>query len=63
MLVLSRKQSERLVIGENIVVTIVRVAGGSVRLGIEAPAEIPIQREEIRHADRDRPFEPLTRLA
>lgn len=47
MLVLSRKQNERLVIDGNIVVTVVRVAGGQVRLGIEAPADIHIRREEI----------------
>ena len=59
MLVLSRKENERLVIGDNIVVQIVRVSGGTVRLGIEAPAEVPIRREELtRHlpqllADQD----------
>jgi carbon storage regulator len=47
MLVLSRKQSERLIIDENIIVTIVRVAGDSVRIGIEAPAEVAIRREEL----------------
>jgi len=47
MLVLSRKENERLVIGDNIVVQIVRVSGGTVRLGIEAPAEVPIRREEL----------------
>jgi carbon storage regulator len=47
MLVLSRKENERLMIGENIVVTIVRVSGGKVRLGIEAPADVSIRREEL----------------
>jgi carbon storage regulator len=47
MLVLSRKEKERLMIGENIVVTIVGVFGGKVRLGIEAPAEVSIRREEL----------------
>ena len=47
MLVLSRKENERLVIDGNIIVTVVRVAGGKVRLGIEAPPEIHVQREEI----------------
>jgi carbon storage regulator len=47
MLVLSRKQDERLIIGENIVVKIVRVSGGRVKLGIEAPAETTIRREEL----------------
>jgi carbon storage regulator len=48
MLVLSRKENERLVIDGNIIVTVVRVAGGKVRLGIEAPPEIHVQREEVR---------------
>jgi carbon storage regulator len=47
MLVLSRKQNERLVIDGNIIVTVVRVAGGQVRLGIEAPADVHIRREEL----------------
>lgn len=47
MLVLSRKESERLVIDENIVITVVRIAGGGVRLGIEAPREVSIRREEL----------------
>jgi carbon storage regulator len=47
MLVLSRKENERLVIADNIIVQILRVSGGNVRLGIEAPAEVPIRREEL----------------
>jgi carbon storage regulator len=47
MLVLSRKESERLVIDGHIVVHVVRIAGGKVRLGIEAPPEVAIQREEL----------------
>jgi carbon storage regulator len=47
MLVLSRKENERLVIDGNIVVTVVRVAGGKVRLGIEAPADVQVKREEL----------------
>jgi len=48
MLVLSRKVGERILIGENISVTIVRVAQGIVRVGVEAPQELPIVREEIK---------------
>lgn len=44
MLVLTRKPEERIRIGEDIVVTIVRTQGRQVRLGIEAPAEIAIER-------------------
>jgi|DewCreStandDraft_4_1066084.scaffolds.fasta_scaffold11698_7 carbon storage regulator len=47
MLVLTRKERERLIIDERIVITVVRVAGGAVRLGIEAPLEVPIRREEL----------------
>jgi carbon storage regulator len=47
MLVLSRKESESVIINENIVVTILRIAGGGVRIGIEAPREIPVRREEL----------------
>jgi carbon storage regulator len=47
MLVLSRKESERVIINENIVITILRIAGGGVRIGIEAPREIPVRREEL----------------
>lgn len=54
MLVLTRKERERLVIDERIVITVVRVAGGAVRLGIEAPLEVPIRREEVRVTDRPR---------
>jgi carbon storage regulator len=48
MLVLSRKEGERLVIGERIVITVVELDGGRVRIGIEAPREINIRREELR---------------
>jgi len=47
MLVLSRKENERLVIGDNIVVTIIRVSGRTVRVGIEAPSQVSIRREEL----------------
>lgn len=63
MLVLSRKQNERLFIGDNIVITIVRVAGQSVRIGIEAPGDVQVQREEVRRRDRDIANKPLIRVA
>ncbi len=47
MLVLSRKESERIKLGDSIVVTVVRVAGDKVRLGIEAPADMLVLREEL----------------
>jgi carbon storage regulator len=47
MLVLSRKESQRIVIGGDIVVTIVKVAGRAVRVGVEAPPHVSIKREEL----------------
>ena len=47
MLVLTRKVDERIVIGDNIVITVVEVRGDKVRLGIEAPPEVPVHRQEI----------------
>lgn len=47
MLVLSRKQSERIRLGESIVVTVVRVCGDKVRLGIEAPPDVLVLRDEL----------------
>ena len=49
MLVLSRKVGERIWIGEEIAVTVVRITGGGVRLGIEAPSELPVIREELKN--------------
>ncbi|MEZ6095029.1 MAG: carbon storage regulator CsrA [Pirellulaceae bacterium] len=48
MLVLSRKVGERIWIGDKISVTVVRVTGGGVRIGIDAPAELPVVREELK---------------
>ena len=47
MLVLSRKVGERVLIGEHIAVTVVKLTNGGVRLGIEAPVELPVVREEL----------------
>ena len=47
MLVLSRKPLERIRIGESIIVTVVRVDGNTVRLGIEAPQEVSVLRGEL----------------
>lgn len=47
MLVLSRQRDESIVIGENIVITIVDIRGDKVRLGIEAPNEVPVHRQEV----------------
>jgi carbon storage regulator len=47
MLVLSRRESERIRLGDSIVVTVVKLAGDRVRLGIEAPAELRVLRGEL----------------
>jgi carbon storage regulator len=47
MLVLSRRERERVRLGNDIVITIVRVSGDKVRLGIEAPASIAVVRDEL----------------
>ena len=51
MLVLSRKESERIRLGDSIVVTVVRLAGDKVRLGIEAPSDVLVLREELQPED------------
>ena len=47
MLVLSRKLGEKIYIGENICITVVDIDRGKIRLGIEAPRDIPIYRQEL----------------
>jgi carbon storage regulator len=47
MLVLSRKLGEKIFIGENICITVVDIDRGKVRLGIEAPRDVPIFRQEL----------------
>ena len=47
MLVLSRKHGERVLIGDNVTVTIVRIGPNAVKLGIDAPKELNIVREEL----------------
>jgi carbon storage regulator len=53
MLVLSRKVGEKILIGDNISVTVVRVAQGIVRIGVEAPQNLPVVREEIKDQMRE----------
>lgn len=47
MLVLTRKAGESIVIGDDVVVTVLEVRGGQVRIGIEAPREVTIYRAEV----------------
>ena len=52
MLVLSRKVGERIFVGDHVTITVVRITGGGVRLGIDAPAHLPVIREELRDQAR-----------
>jgi carbon storage regulator len=47
MLVLSRKLGEKIYIGENICITVVDIDRGKIRLGIDAPRNVPIYRQEL----------------
>lgn len=47
MLVLSRKPNEQLIIGDGITITVLGVRGAAIRIGIEAPPEVPIRRAEV----------------
>ncbi len=47
MLVLSRKKNESIIIGDNIKIVVIEIRGDKVRLGIEAPKEIPVHRLEV----------------
>lgn len=47
MLVLSRKVGQRILLGNQVAITVVKISNGGVRIGIDAPAELPIVREEL----------------
>lgn len=55
MLVLSRKKSESIVIKDNIIVTIVDIKGDNIRIGIEAPRDVSVDRLEIANAKKENP--------
>jgi carbon storage regulator len=56
MLVLSRRESERIRLGDSIVVTVIRVVGDRVRLGIEAPSDVLVLRDELEPRPDERPL-------
>lgn len=64
MLVLSRKAGERILVGDDVVVTLVRIGPNSVRVGIEAPREMNIVREELCNFEVEggKPAAPVNRL-
>ncbi len=47
MLVLSRKKNESIIINDDIVIVVVEIRGDQVRLGVEAPKEVPVHRREV----------------
>ena len=60
MLVLSRKVGEKILIGDDIQITVVRVCQNTVRIGVEAPRNYQIVREEIRDLPLEEPTRKLT---
>ena len=67
MLVLSRKKNESIVINNDITIVVVEIRGDKVRLGVEAPKEVPVHRREVyeaikrsdaENADKKAPSEP-----
>jgi carbon storage regulator len=58
MLVLSRKKNESIVINNDITVTVVEIRGDKVRLGIVAPKEVPVHRQEVYDAIHGKTEEP-----
>lgn len=52
MLVLSRKKNESIIVNDDIVITVVEIRGDKVRLGVEAPKEVPVHRNEVYEAIR-----------
>ena len=58
MLILSRRPGESLIIGDNVTINVLGIQGNQVRLGIEAPREVTVHREEIYariQAEKDQP--------
>jgi carbon storage regulator len=52
MLVLSRKESQRIRLGDSIVITIVKISGDKVRIGIDAPGDVLVLRDELEPRDQ-----------
>ena len=55
MLVLSRKESQRIRLGDSIVITIVKISGDKVRVGIDAPSNVLVLRDELETRDATSP--------
>jgi carbon storage regulator len=63
MLVLTRRPGESIVVGENIVVTVIEIKGGQVRIGIDAPRDIDVYREEIYEQVRQENLSAIANVA
>jgi len=63
MLVLSRKEGERIRMGDSIVLTIIRTSGDKVRIGIEAPPDVLVLREELERHDDQKDDSPTIKRA
>jgi len=65
LLILTRRSNERIFIGDNIVLSVLAIEGNRVKLGIDAPKDVSILREEIREAgfDLENTDEPLLKAA
>lgn len=55
MLILTRKESERIYLGDDIVLTVVRIGGDKVRIGVEAPSDLRVLRLELSEPDSQGP--------
>ena len=59
MLILSRKAGEKIYIGDDIVLVVTKIDRGKVRIGIDAPKNVPILRQELLRQDHENIFSPL----
>lgn len=57
MLILTRKVNESLIVGDNITITVLGVKGNQVRIGVNAPKDVAVHREEIYQRIADKPAE------
>jgi carbon storage regulator len=53
MLIITRRQGEKVMLGDDVTIEVIEVSGSSVRIGIDAPRSVPVYREEIWRAVRD----------
>lgn len=62
MLVLTRKCEERILIGPDIVITVIRIGGNDVKIGIDAPKDVAIRRDELEQPEAVEPTIPVRRI-